>query len=80
VIMFLTYIVGVGRFSHIVAGSVDSAFAVFSGIASLRDYCLGFLAPTLIGNTIGGVAMVALLNHAPLASELEASESQDTFK
>jgi len=80
VIMFLTYIVGVGRFSHIVAGSVDSAFAVFAGIASLRDYCLGFLAPTLIGNTIGGVAMVALLNHAPLASELEASESQDTFK
>jgi formate/nitrite transporter FocA (FNT family) len=80
VIMFLTYIVGIGRFSHIVAGSVDSAFAVFAGIASIRDYCLGFLVPTLIGNTIGGVAMVALLNHAPLASELEASESHDTFK
>jgi formate/nitrite transporter FocA (FNT family) len=80
VIMFLTYIVGIGRFSHIVAGSVDSAFAVFAGIASIRDYCVGFLVPTLIGNTIGGVAMVALLNHAPLASELEASESHDTFK
>ncbi len=80
VIMFLTYLVGVGRFPHIVAGSVDSAFAVFAGIASIRDYCIGFLLPTLAGNTIGGVAMVALLNHAPLASELEASESHGTFK
>jgi len=80
VILFLTYIVGIGRFSHIVAGSVDGAFAVFAGIASIRDYCLGFLVPTLIGNTIGGVAMVALLNHAPLASELEAAESHETFK
>ena len=40
VIMFLTYIVGIGRFSHVVAGSVDSAFAVFSGGASMRDYFL----------------------------------------
>jgi formate/nitrite transporter FocA (FNT family) len=27
--------------------------------------------PTILGNTIGGVALVALLNHAPLVSELQ---------
>lgn len=80
VIMFLTYIVGIGRFSHIVAGSVDSAFAVFAGGASVREYLLGFLVPTLLGNTIGGVGMVALLNHAPLAAEIEASTSHETFR
>src|SRR5665213_2779312 len=76
VVLILTYIVGVGRFSHIVAGSVDSAYAVFAGLASVRDYLLEFLLPTLVGNTLGGVGMVALLNHAPLATELEQAQPQ----
>jgi formate/nitrite transporter FocA (FNT family) len=32
---------------------------------------MGFFAPTLLGNIIGGVSLVALLNHAPVSSELE---------
>ncbi len=71
VILLLTYVVAIGRFSHIVAGSVEAFFAVFTGEASLRDYLIGFFAPTIIGNTLGGVALVALLNHAPLASDFD---------
>lgn len=80
VVLFLTYIVGIGRFSHIIAGSVDSAYAVFSGHASVGAYLVGFLIPTLSGNIIGGVAMVALLNHAPLAGELEGTDLTATFR
>ena len=68
--MLLTYVVAIGRFSHIIAGSVEAFFAVFAGEASVYDYLTGFFAPTILGNTIGGVALVALLNHAPLAPEL----------
>ncbi len=71
VIMLLTYVVALGHFSHIIAGSVESFYAVFVGEASLSAYLTGFFAPTIIGNTIGGVALVALLNHAPLAPELQ---------
>lgn len=70
VIVILTYVVALGRFSHIIAGSVEAAYAVFIG-ASLHDYAIGFFAPTIIGNTIGGVALVALLNHAPLADDVQ---------
>lgn len=81
VILILTYIVGIGRFSHIVAGSVDSAFAVFAGTASLGEYLHGFLLPTLMGNTLGGVGMVAILNHAPLAPDLEGSHGgHETYR
>lgn len=73
VILLLTYIVGVGRFSHIIAGSVESAFAVFNGQASWAQYLLGFLLPTFLGNSLGGVGMVALLNHVPLAPDLEGA-------
>lgn len=75
IVIFLTYIVGIGHFSHIIAGSVDSAYAVFAGQASVARYLVGFLLPTLLGNTLGGVAMVALLNHAPVAVEIEESET-----
>ncbi len=70
VILLLTYVVAIGHFSHVIAGSVEAFFAVFTGDASVYDYLIGFFVPTIIGNTIGGVALVALLNHAPLAPEL----------
>ena len=71
VILLLTYVVSVARLPHVIAGSVEAAFAVIHGYASVADYVLHFLLPTLLGNTIGGVALVAFLNHAPLAPELQ---------
>jgi formate/nitrite transporter FocA (FNT family) len=73
VVMILTYVVAVCGFPHIIAGSVDAAFVVFAGHASLGDYFIRFLAPTLIGNSIGGMALAALLNYAPLAPEFQDS-------
>jgi formate/nitrite transporter FocA (FNT family) len=70
VVLLLTYVVALGHFPHVVAGSVEAAFVVFTGEARLTDYFGGFLLPTLLGNTVGGVALAALLNHAPLADEL----------
>ena len=70
VILLLTYVVAVGRFPHIIAGSVEAAFTVFAGKASIGAYFTAFLLPTLSGNVLGGVALAALLNHAPLMDEL----------
>jgi formate/nitrite transporter FocA (FNT family) len=72
VIVFLTYVVGMAGLSHVIAGSVEASFAVLAGDASIVDYLWKFLLPTLMGNTIGGVALVAMLNHAPLAPDLKA--------
>ena len=72
VILLLTYIVSLGHFPHIVAGSVEAAFAVVTGAAGVSDYFLGFFLPTLLGNTLGGVALAALLNHAPLVDEFSS--------
>jgi formate/nitrite transporter FocA (FNT family) len=76
VIMLLTYLVGIGHFSHVIAGSVEAAYGVFAGLVTVRAYLASFLIPTLLGNVIGGVAMVALLNHAPLVQELEGADDR----
>jgi formate/nitrite transporter FocA (FNT family) len=64
VIFLLAYLVGIGGFSHSVAGSVDSFFLVFKGQMSLGGFFGGFFVPAVLGNTVGGVALVALANHA----------------
>ncbi len=71
IIVLLTYAVSLCHFPHVIAGSTEAAFAVVSGHASLSGYLLRFLLPTLLGNVIGGTAMVALLNHAQIADELK---------
>lgn len=67
-ILFLTWLVGVGNLSHVIAGSVDTLYAVTSGAASWGDYFGHFMVPALLGNTIGGVSLVAVLNHAQVVA------------
>jgi formate-nitrite transporter family protein len=70
IIILLTYVIAICQFPHIIAGSVEAAFGVFTGHATLEDYLFRFLVPTFIGNAIGGTMLAALLNHAPLSGEL----------
>jgi formate/nitrite transporter FocA (FNT family) len=72
VIVLLTWMVGLGKLSHIVAGSTEAAYGVLTGGASIADYFVAFLVPTLMGNVLGGAALVALLNHAPVRQDVAA--------
>jgi formate/nitrite transporter FocA (FNT family) len=77
VIMIVTYVVSLGGFSHTVAGAVDSSYLVFSGAGTVSGFLWVFLLPTLTGNAIGGIALVALLNHAPLANVLQSEVAEE---
>ena len=68
IIILLTYLVALGGFAHIIAGSVDVLYLVNTGALSWGGY-LGFMLPTLIGNIIGGVSLVAALNFAQVAAD-----------
>lgn len=76
IIILLTYIIAMCQFPHVIAGSVEGAFGVFAGHASVADYLGRFLLPTLIGNTVGGTLLAALLNHAPVADKLRGAERE----
>jgi formate/nitrite transporter FocA (FNT family) len=68
VIILITYLIGVGQFSHVIAGSVGAYYLVAGGDISLGTALAGFTIPALIGNTVGGVMLVAALNHAQVSS------------
>lgn len=71
VVVVMTYLVALGQFAHIIAGSVECAFLVLKGQATVADYAGVFFLPTLLGNVVGGTTLVALLNYGQVAAELD---------
>jgi formate/nitrite transporter FocA (FNT family) len=67
-IVLITYLVALGGFTHIIAGSIDCLFLVWTGVISWTTYLTGYMIPTLIGNTLGGVSLVAVVNHAQVVA------------
>jgi formate/nitrite transporter FocA (FNT family) len=68
VIVRLTYIVGIAKLSHIIAGSTETFALAVVGDKFWWEVLAGYTLPTLIGNTLGGVALVAALNHAQVVA------------
>jgi formate-nitrite transporter family protein len=69
VIFVMTWVVGAAKLAHIIAGSVEVLHLAAVGEVSYGYYLVGWMLPTLLGNTIGGVVLVAMLNHQQVASE-----------
>lgn len=68
VIIIITWVVGIAGFPHIIAGAIEYFYAGFQGHAEWSRIVLYNLLPALIGNTIGGVALVAGLAHAQVVA------------
>ena len=68
IIIILTFLVGLGGFAHIIAGSVEIFYLLTTGAASWAHGIGGWLVPTLIGNIAGGLSLVAALNHAQVTA------------
>jgi len=71
VIFFMTYLIGLGDFTHVVVGSTEMSYLVWQGEASLSEYLFNFLIPTTIGNIIGGTGVFTLVIYGQVTEELE---------
>jgi formate/nitrite transporter FocA (FNT family) len=75
VIVILTYLVGLSGLTHIIAGSIEVLYLVVIGERSWLSYVGGYMLPTLLGNIIGGVALVSALNHAQVVAGMARKKS-----
>lgn len=76
VIIIITYLVGVAHLAHSIAGAVEAFYVALRGEAAWGYVVGGYFVPTLIGNIIGGVALVAIVNYAQVFSGKAAQEAQ----
>ena len=69
IIVTLTYVVGLAGLTHVVAGSVEVLFLAMIGARTWVSVVTGYILPALLGNILGGVALVSLLNHAQVIAD-----------
>jgi formate/nitrite transporter FocA (FNT family) len=70
VITLMTYLIAVGGFTHIVAGSMEAYLLVLAGDWEWWRMILQFMAPVLIGNIVGGTALFAVISYAQVMEEI----------
>lgn len=70
IVVMITYVVAIGGFSHVVAGSAEAWLLWMTGQASLGWALFGFIVPALLGNIIGGTGLFAVLAHGQVRSEI----------
>jgi len=69
IVVWMTWLIAVGGFTHVVVGSAEMALLVLAGEAGLGQV-LAVLLPTLAGNIIGGTGLFALLAYAQIKGEI----------
>jgi formate/nitrite transporter FocA (FNT family) len=69
-IILITYLVAIGGFTHVVAGSGEAFLLLLQGEIGLFTAVFELLVPTLAGNVIGGTGLFALLAYGQVMEEL----------
>ncbi|HET6765279.1 MAG TPA: formate/nitrite transporter family protein [Longimicrobiaceae bacterium] len=57
------------HFRHSIAGAVEAFYRADTGGAAWGDMVGSFVLPSILGNVIGGVVLVALMNYGQVAEE-----------
>ncbi len=70
VITLMTWLIAVGGFTHIVAGSMEAYMLMIAGEWEWWRMVADFMVPVLIGNVIGGTALFALISYAQVMKEI----------
>jgi formate-nitrite transporter family protein len=70
VITLMTWLIAVGGFTHVVAGSMEANLLVLSGDWAWWQMLWQFFVPVLIGNVVGGTALFALISYAQVMEEI----------
>ena len=68
VIVLITWLIGIANFSHIIAGAIDAFALGWAGAKPWGEMFGTYIVPVLCGNIVGGVTLVAALNHAQIKS------------
>ncbi len=70
IIVLFTYLIAVGEFTHVVAGSTEIGFLLLTGQIDLLTALTVFLGPVLAGNVVGGTVIFSMLAYGQVRQEI----------
>ena len=71
VIFLITYLVGVGGFTHSIVGSSEAFLLMFDGQTGVAQTLFALILPALLGNLVGGAGLFTVLAHGQVQGEME---------
>lgn len=77
-VYFAFYMISAANLYHVVVTASDALYLVFTGNAGLFAVTIEFWLPVLLGNTLGGVILVALVNYGQTEERRVADQKQQT--
>ena len=69
IIVLMTWLIASAGLTHIIAGSLEVFYGIAAGDLSWATYFGRYGVPVLLGNSLGGIVLVAVLNHAQVVAE-----------
>lgn len=69
-IVMFTYLIAIGNFTHVIAGSTELFLLALQGEVSVVE-TLELIGATLVGNILGGTCLFALLAYGQVVREIE---------
>lgn len=75
VILLMTWLIAVADTTHIVVGTIEVLYLVFTGGLPWQSFIWPFAIPTLLGNICGGTFIFALLSHAQIRMDMQKDHS-----
>ncbi|MBT0728320.1 formate/nitrite transporter family protein [Rosenbergiella australiborealis] len=75
VIFAMTWLIAVADTTHIVVGTIEILYLVFTGAIPWQEFIWPFAIPTLLGNICGGTFIFALLSHAQIRMDMQKDSS-----
>ena len=73
VIFLFMYLIAMGDFTHVIAGSNEAFLLLLSGEINVVETVL-LIGPTFLGNVAGGTGLFALLVYGQVASEITGDD------
>lgn len=80
IVFFIMYLVPAMGLFHIITSTCDALYLFFEGGAALWPLAWHFLLPVLLGNTLGGVVLVAVLNYGLTEEHVVPEETGERNK
>lgn len=69
-VVLITYLIALGDFTHIIAGSVEAFWLTLNGGVAPVEMFVGFVLPTFFGNVVGGSLLFAMISYAQVHEEI----------
>lgn len=70
IIALLTYVIALGDFTHVVAGSTEVFLLLLNGDLSIFDAVFKGIGPAFIGNVIGGTGLFTMIAYGQIKEEV----------